>query len=323
VAAKGFADETISDVLLEVGASLRIDATLKLGNVTEDVTVTASAPELVVDDAERGNVIESEFVQNIPLNIRNPLQMVNFAQGVTAYSTDSGNKDSSEALTNTFRINGGKLATTESLLDGGVNTTQYDLNAIAAVPQVDSIQEFRVLTDAYSPEYGHTSGGVVTFSTKSGTEHFHGAVYDYIRNSDTDANTFNADQSHLPLPHLERNQFGYAIGGPAVLPSHYSSPNHKTFFFQSYEGLRQITAVLPSSETYTVPTALERSGDFSKTFDSAGNLITIYDPSTTTSSLREALRALRLQSLQGRQFIVVLRFRAIRSRILIPPARQL
>ena len=282
VEAKGFAEETIDNVKLEVGGSLRVDAALKLGNVTQDITVTASAPELVVDSPDRGNVIESEFVQNIPLNIRNPLQMVNFAQGVTAYSTDSGNNDNSESLTNTFRINGGKLATTESLLDGGVNTTQYDLNAIAAVPQVDSIQEFRVITDAYSPEYGHTSGGVVTFSTKSGTDRLHGTVYDYIRNSDTDANSFNADQIGSPLPHLERNQFGYAIGGPVAFPPHYRSPNHKTFFFQSYEGLRQITQVLPSSETYTVPTALERTGDFSKTFDSAGNLITIYDPSTTT-----------------------------------------
>jgi hypothetical protein len=282
VTAKGFEVETIGNVTLEVGGSLRIDAALKLGSVTQDVLVTASAPELVVDNPDRGNVIESEFVQNIPLNIRNPLQMVNFAQGVTAYSTDSGNNDNSESLTNTFRINGGKLATTESLLDGGVNTTQYDLNAIAAVPQVDSIQEFKVITDAYSPEYGHTSGGVVTFSTKSGTDRLHGTVYDYIRNSDTDANTFNANQIGSPLPHLERNQYGYATGGPVAFPPHFRSPDHKTFFFQSYEGLRQTTAVLPSSETYTVPTALERTGDFSHTFDSAGNLIKIYDPSTTT-----------------------------------------
>jgi hypothetical protein len=213
VSATGFAKETVSEVRLEVGAPRDIGVVLKPESVTQAVEVTAGAPELVVDQPDRGNVIESEFVQNIPLNIRNPLQMVNFAQGVTAYSTDSGNNDNSESLTNTFRINGGKLATTESLLDGGVNTTQYDLNAIAAVPQVDSIQEFRVLTDAYSPEYGHTSGGVVTFSTKSGTDHLHGTVYDYIRNSDTDANSYNADQIHSPLPHLERNQYGYAIGG--------------------------------------------------------------------------------------------------------------
>jgi hypothetical protein len=157
------------------------------------VLVSAGAPELEVNHPDRGNVIESEFVQTMPLNIRNPLQMVNFAQGVTPYSLDSGNNDASEAYTNTFRINGGKIATTESLLDGGVNTTQYDLNAIAAVPQVDSIQEFKVLTDAYAPEWGHTSGGVVTFSTKSGTDKLHGSVFEYIRNSDTDANSFAAD----------------------------------------------------------------------------------------------------------------------------------
>ncbi len=96
----------------------------------------------------------------------------------------------------------------ESLLDGGVNTTQYDLNAIAAVPQVDSIQEFKVLTDAYAPEWGHTTGGVVTFGTKSGTSQFHGSAFEYIRNSDTDANSFAADLAGTPKPHFERNQFG-------------------------------------------------------------------------------------------------------------------
>jgi hypothetical protein len=279
--AKGFSKVAIQNLTLEVGGSRSLEIVLKPSAAVEEITVQASAPELVTNQPDRGNVIESEFVDTIPLNIRNPLQMVNLAQGVTAFSADSGNNDNSESLTNTFRINGGKMATTESLLDGGVNTTQYDLNAIAAVPQVDSIQEFKVLTDAYSPEWGHTSGGVVTFSTKTGTNRLHGSAYDYLRNSALDANTFNNDQVGAALPHTERNQFGYTIGGPAAFPPHYKSANHKTFFFQSWEGLNQSVAVPPSQEIYTVPTALERQGDFSQTFDSKGNLITIYNPATT------------------------------------------
>ena len=114
--AAGFGKVTIDGVQLEVGGSRAIDVILKPESVTQDITVTASAPELVVDHPDRGNVIESEFVENMPLNIRNPLQMVNFAQGVTAFSIDSGNNDASEAFTNTFRINGGKLATFDKAL---------------------------------------------------------------------------------------------------------------------------------------------------------------------------------------------------------------
>src|SRR5262249_23054196 len=121
-------------VVIEVGTSRSLDMTLKPESQIQSVTVTAAAPELVTDRSDRGNVIESQFVQNTPLNIRNPLQLVNFAQGVTAYVTatsSSGNNDASQAFTNTFRINGGKMATTESLLDGGANTTLYDYNAEA------------------------------------------------------------------------------------------------------------------------------------------------------------------------------------------------
>jgi len=277
--AESFGESVVKDIRLEVGAARTVDVALKPVSAAETVTVEATEPELAVDHADRGNVIESQFVQSMPLNIRNPLQMVNFAQGVTAYSQESGNNDQSEAFTNTFRINGGKLATTESLLDGGANTTPYDYNAVASVPQVDSIQEFKVLTTAYAAEWGRTSGGIVTFATKAGTDHFHGSAFEYLRNSLIDANSFNADAAGQEKPHFQRNQFGFALGGPFVFPPHVRNSDHKTFFFVTYEGLRQSQA---GNSTYTVPTALERTGDFSQTFDTNGNLITIYDPSTTT-----------------------------------------
>ena len=195
-----FAKVTIENVKLEVGGSRAIDLTLTPLSQTQNVTVTATAPELITDHPDRGNVIESQFVQNTPLNIRNPLQLVNFAQGVTAFSAESGNDDQSQAYTNTFRINGCKLATTESLLDGAANTTFYDYNAVADVPQVDAIQEFKVLTTAYAPEWGRTSGGIVTFATKAGTNQFHGSVFEYLRNSLLDANSYNANAAHTPSP---------------------------------------------------------------------------------------------------------------------------
>jgi hypothetical protein len=274
-----FAAVSVKDIKLEVGGGQSLNLTLKPMTQAQDVTVEATPPELQTTTDERGNVIESKFVENTPLNIRNPLQLVNFAQGVTAYSSESGNNDQSQAYTNTFRINGGKLATTESLLDGGANTTMYDYNAVAAVPQVDSIQEFKVLTTAYEPEWGRTSGGIVTFATKAGTNQLHGSVFEYIRNSYTDANSFTADETHTAKPHFERNQFGFTLGGPVAFPPHFLHQDHRTFFYVTYEGLRQTTA---NTFLYTVPTALERKGDFSQTFDTNGNLIVIYDPSTTT-----------------------------------------
>ncbi|MDE1178205.1 MAG: carboxypeptidase regulatory-like domain-containing protein [Edaphobacter sp.] len=275
--APSFARYTLEGIKLEVGSSRSLNITLLPETTSYNVSVAASAPELVTDHPDRGNVIESQFVQNTPLNIRNPLQLVNFAQGVTAYSSESGNNDQSQAYTNTFRINGSKLATTESLLDGAANTTLYDYNAAAAIPQVDAIQEFKVLTTAYAPEWGRTSGGIVTFATRSGSNTLHGSVFEYLRNSVLDANGYNANAAGLKKPHFQRNQFGYALGGPVRLPHLYNGEN-RTFFFSTFEGLRQSQA---GSFLGTVPTARERQGDFSQSRDVNGNQIVIYDPRTT------------------------------------------
>jgi Carboxypeptidase regulatory-like domain len=281
VTAPHFAKATVENVTLEVGSSRVIDVTLQPESEAQSITVTASAPELVTDHADRGDVIESQFVQNTPLNIRNPLQLINFSQGVTtinALGSSSGNNNVSEVFSNAFRINGGKLATTENLLDGAANTTLYDFNGVADVPQVEAIEEFKVLTTAYAPEWGRTSGAIVTFATRSGTNEYHGSLFEYLRNSALDAAGFNANAAGRANPHFQRNQFGYAFGGPVLLPHLYDGKN-RTFFYTTWEQLQQSQA---GSFLGTVPTALERKGDFSQTKDANGNLIVIYNPTTTT-----------------------------------------
>jgi hypothetical protein len=271
-----FSEATVTNLSLEVGGTRTVDIVLQPAQTTQTVTIEATAPELVTDQPDRGNVIESKFVQNIPLNIRNPLQMVNFAQGVTPFNSESGNNDVSSTNTNTFHINGGQATTTDNLLDGAANT--FDVaNSVISILTVDAIQEFKVLTTAYAPEWGRTSGAVVTFATRPGTNQLHGSVWEYLRNSVLDANGFNADAAGTPKPTFQRNQFGYALGGPVVLPRLYNGHN-RTFFFNTYEGLRQSEA---GSYTGTVPTVLERQGDFSQTRDANGNLIVIYDPRST------------------------------------------
>lgn len=276
---EGFSRWTLDPMTLEVGQAKSIVIELKPKNVQETVTVVDEAPLLVTSNADRSAVMENKFVVSVPLNVRNPLQLINFSpavvQGSSGFGT-SGTNTTSQTQTNTFRINGGKSATTEILLDGAANTTALS-NQAGGIPQVDAIQEFRVLTDAYAPEYGRTSGGVVSFATRGGTNEFHGTAHEFLRNSVLDSNGFNANRAGTPRQSLKRNQFGGTIGGPVILPKIYDGRN-KTFFFAAYEGLRESAA---GSFTGTVPTELERRGDFSQTRDVNGTPIVIYDPRTT------------------------------------------
>lgn len=276
--AQGFAPTLVKGITLEVGESKVFSLVLQVGAVAETVRVTDTPPELTTDRADRSLMIEPAFVESIPLNIRNPLQIISVGVGVTKGDDGlSGQDYSSQSRSNTFRINGAKGSTTEVLLDGAANITAY-YNQDAGIPGTDSVQETRVYTDAYAPEFGRTSGGVVAFALRSGTNALHGSAFEYYRNQDMDGNGYNANLAGVPRGSFSRNQFGFRIGGPVVIPKVMNGHN-KTFFFFSYDGLRDTTA---GSWLETVPTALERTGDFSKTFDAKGNLIVIYDPSTTT-----------------------------------------
>ena len=156
----GFAESRLNQVVLEVGQTGSLTITLQPAGVAEFVEAVESAPLLETIRADRGAVIENSFVLSVPLNVRNPLQLVNFTPGVTAggltgsYNV-AGTNTVSQTQTNAWRINGGKASTNEILLDGATNIQAYG-NQAAAVPQVDSVQEFRVLTSPYAPEYGRT-----------------------------------------------------------------------------------------------------------------------------------------------------------------------
>ena len=281
VTADGFTTSVIDNVILEIGESKMLNITMKVNSVLTSINVAATPPELNTDGADRSLMIEPAFVQSIPLNIRNPLQLINFSAGVTKGDDGlSGQDATSESRTNTFRINGAKGSTTDVLIDGAANTTAY-YNQDAGIPGVESVQEFRVYTNAYAPEFGRTSGGLVTYALRPGTDHFHGSVFEFYRNEKFDANGFNANHTNPVTPRgsFSRNQYGATLGGPVVIPRLYNGLG-KTFFFVSYEGLRDTSA---GSFTGTVPTALERTGDFSQTTDANGKPIVIYDPSTTNS----------------------------------------
>jgi hypothetical protein len=297
-AAQGFTSTILTDVTLEIGESRVLTLELKMGSVQQTIEVTSTPPELNTSTADRGLLIEPTFVESIPLNIRNPLQLIDFSAGVTKGDDGlSGTDSTSESRTNTFRINGAKSASTDVLIDGAANTTAY-YNQDAGIPGVESVQEFRVYTDAYSPEFGRTSGGLVSYALHTGTNRLHGSVFEFYRNEDLDANGYNANNTNpiTPRGHFGRNQYGATLGGPVVIPKLYNG-HDKTFFFVSYEGLRDTSA---GSFTGTVPTALERTGNFSQTRDAKGNLIVIYNPATTktgTNYSRTAISGNNINSL--------------------------
>ena len=275
--APGFATARLTGLTLEVGESNVINLVLQPASMHDVVEVVDTPPELTTDRPDRSVVIDRTFVASIPLNVRNPLQLINFSPAVTKGDDGlSGQNVTSESRTNTWRINGAKGATTDIAIDGATDTTAY-YNQAGGIPGVDAVQEYRVYTSAYAPEYGRTSGGTVAYALRSGSNAVHGSLFEYLRNSDLDSNGFNANKAGQPIAAFRRNQFGGTFGGPVALPKLYHGKD-KTFFFVSYEGLRDSSA---GSFTGTVPTALERAGDFSQTRDANGALIVMYDPSTT------------------------------------------
>ena len=275
--AAGFAAQRLTGVTLEVGGSKVITLVMQPASVHEVVEVEATPPELTTDRPDRSVVLDRSLVEDIPLNVRNPLQLINFSPAVTKGNDGlSGQNVTSQSRTNTWRINGAKGSTTDIAIDGATDTTAY-YNQAAGIPGVEAVEEYRVYTSAYAPEFGHTSGGTVTYGMRAGTNTYHGALFEYLRNSAVDAPGFNANKAGQAITPFRRNQFGGAFGGPLALPRLYHGRD-RTFIFVAYEGLRDSIA---GSFTGTMPTALERGGDFSKTRDSNGNLIVMYDPSTT------------------------------------------
>jgi hypothetical protein len=272
VTAAGFNTEERSGVTLEVNQAARIDFTLRIGATTETVQVTAEAPLIDATTAAMGQVVTGESIVNLPLNQRNTYSLIFLAPGVQGDVSFTYNNMN-------FSINGGRPGTTDILVDGIPSSPGLanPNQGIAVFPSVEAVQEFKVQTNAYSAEFGRSGSGIINLIYRSGTNQFHGSLFEFLRNSDLDANSYYSNLNGVVLPNFKRNQFGASLGGPVELPRLYRGRN-KTFFFAAYEGLRQGSA---TTLTTTVPSVAQRSGDFSHTLNAAGQLVTIYDPLTT------------------------------------------
>lgn len=270
----GFKTAERSSIILQTNSNLRYDVALSVGEVAETVTVQ-DAPPLIQDTPEIGTSITRREYESLPMiqigRIRSPAAFVLLAPGVQGSVRLDGSQYTSAS--NQVQVHGQANFTIEYLMDG-LPAGWQAANLNESAPAVDAIREFRLITSQLPAEYGASGPAIASFSIMSGTNQFHGDFYDYFRNSALDARSFLA----TVRPPLRLNEFGVAIGGPVILPKLYKGKD-RTFFFFSYGGSRKRGA--DGITTAQIPTPAMVKGDFSGLKNSAGQTITIYDPSTT------------------------------------------
>src|SRR4051794_4880145 len=281
----GFQQFNATDIVLKVNDELRIDVTLTVGNIKEEITIAANAMQVETESTQLGDVIDSKKMLALPLNGRSYLDLLGLQAGVVPVTSGSMQQDRpvsggySSSVGN-LSVNGQRETANAFLVNGGDVSEGRNLGA-GLVPNLDSIEEFRLITNSFDAEYGKFSGAVMNSITKSGTNKIHGAVFEYLRNEKFDAtNYFDTSRAEL-----RRNQFGYAIGGPIW--------KDKIFWFTDYQGTRQVEGA--STGLLQLPPAAQRSGNFSPSdfVNSDG------DPSTVVGSYWAQALTNRLATVTG------------------------
>ena len=248
----GFQKTIRTGVILQVAQVARIDLTLQTGQLTETVEVVGNSPILETQTSSRGAVIDEKQIVELPLNGRDYNQLALLSPGVLPGTP----RLASVNFKGVLNVNGNRTFNNVFLLDGVDNISYSNSfrgeNVQLVQPSIEALQEFKIQTNAYSAEFGRSSGAVVNAVIKSGTNTLRGSVYEFLRNDSLDANNFFSNALGAPKPKRERNQFGVAAGGPLV--------RNKTFWFGDYEGLRDEEGI---PRVRQVPTAAEKAGLFS------------------------------------------------------------
>lgn len=265
ISAPGFKRATRDNITLQIQQTARIDVQLEVGELAESVVIAADAVRLETENATLAKIVDNRAIVNLPLNTRNVYSLVFLTPGVTGSVGNSYGEMR-------YSVNGGRQRTMDTLIDGvtAAHPTVNGFAGISVFPSVDAIEEFKLLGATYPAEFGRSLGSVLNIVFKSGTNQFHGSAYEFLRNSKLDANNFFDNLRGRPLASFKRSQFGGVFNGPIV--------RDKTFFMVSLEALRERSAAVG---VFTVPTELERRGDFSQTRAANGQLIQIFDPLTT------------------------------------------
>lgn len=272
VSKASFADVVVDNIALNVGDERRLQLVLKVGTEEQNVSVDASGLTLNTTDASVSTIVDRKFVENMPLNGRSVQDLLTLAPGVAQVPTNTGGGNtvgfSGEIVVNGQRaeanyysvdgVSANSGASTQFGTGGAISGSLPTVSALGSTQSMislDALQEFRSNTSTYSAEYGRTPGGNFSFSTRSGTNTFHGTLFDYLRNDALDANNWFNNYYGYPKGKERQNDFGGTFSGPVILPHLYNGKN-KTFYFVSYEGLRLRT---PQAATQVlVPTDATR-----------------------------------------------------------------
>src|SRR4029077_12830004 len=254
----GFREFSATDVVVKVNDQLQIDITLQVGSVTEKVSIVANSVQVQTESTQLGDVIDSKKMLALPLNGRSFIDLLGLQAGVAPGTAETIQQDrpvSGILNSGNISVNGQRETANAYLVNGGDVSEGRNLGA-GLVPNLDSIEEFRLITNSFDAEYGKFSGAVMNAITKSGTNGFHGDAFEFLRNDKFDAkNYFFTGKSEL-----RRNQFGYAAGGPFW--------KNKLFWFSDYQGTREVSGAEASAN---VLTDAQRQGNF--------------DPSTLTGTV--------------------------------------
>lgn len=273
----GFEPAVRRPIRLEVSQTLAIDLTLSVGRRTESIEVTAAAPLVESQSSNVTQTVTREMLAALPLPNRAASSLASLAPGVIMIDTGSGTAENYPI----FSIAGGRARNQVFMLDGGNATNAVGLTRsqqLTSLP-VDAMQEFRVISNNYAAEYGHSTGGILTMSTRSGTNALRGSLFEALRHDGLDATNFFATSK----PRIRLNQFGGTLGGPIK--------RDRTFFFATWERTAQLTSEATVS---TVPTLLNREGNFSDLVDNTGQPVVVYDPATRQPFPSNAIPAERL-----------------------------
>jgi len=274
----GFKKFVRENITLQAQDRPRIDVRLEVGDLAQSVTVTDSVSALQTETASRSQVIANELIAHVPTQGRNPFQIMWAAPGVIKTGDWRYLRPFDIGGTSGFSVNGGPNRENEVLLDGISNVRGN--RTVIHVPTMETVQEFKVLTNSYDAQYGRTGGGVVSIVTRSGGNQFHGTLYEYFQAEELNANQSELNRNGTPKPPNNINTFGFQASGPVYAPKVFDGRN-RLFWLLSYEGMRQRSA---DPGVARFPLDEWRTGDFSTLFNAQGAQVIIHDPLTTAAN---------------------------------------
>src|SRR5215472_1674711 len=275
---EGFAKVVTEAQPLDINQSLRIDVRLKVGSLSETVRVESQAAQVETISPTIGGTVTGAPIQNLPLNGRNTLDLALTQPGVVPIADDLGTYGTSNGGSNGFAgisVAGARGDAVTYLLDGGLNN-RVTSNQVVFNPNPEAVEEFRLMENNYTAEYGRNGGGTISEVIKSGSNSLHGSLYDYMRNDAFNASDFFDNAQGNPRPVLKRHQFGGTVGGPITVP-HLLNGKDRFFFFFGYQGQRQTATENQGFVTTYTPAQI--GGDFSHAF---GQGSTVQDPNGNT-----------------------------------------